>query len=477
MLLLEEPKYERFLYPLCTSNRKIHYECIKLLIEKSKNIPVLYEKDVKIILSGYFQNLKYAVKEEESGLGDEIRSNKTEGENAGIILRYFRSCGWLSEAELGRNGDNIAEVTPYCIKFITSLERIFNRSNQPELSNMIFSIYEILSAIHEKTSGRTIRPYFNILLPVQDMVLNLKTELHTLKDSIRLIMRDVMRLNEAGQFGAFLLKDEMTKRFFRDYFFIKKEGLIPGCIESILELLTELPDTEVYQKMILEYMEINGLTKEKAKEEINEQLNDIHTYIQYGYAKAMETIDSQITNYYRLYTTRMLMTIHDGENLHDRISDVLSVLKELPEAERSEMLVKLSSAFELQTYRYVGRKSLERRKKQVTERPDRPISICSISREEIMKRTRQMMTDEMDAYSMDETAKYFDTLFQGRESLTTDKKWILKERDAMMVAACICYSPSSDFPYAVSISNETVNTDPADIRQVTITRKEKRVET
>jgi len=29
------------------------------------------------------------------------------------IMQYFRECGWLSEKELGRNGEYETQVTPY----------------------------------------------------------------------------------------------------------------------------------------------------------------------------------------------------------------------------------------------------------------------------------------------------------------------------------------------------------------------------
>lgn len=62
---------------------------------------------------------------------------------------------------------------------------------------------------------------------------DLKNELLILKDSIREIMHAVMRMPDVNSFGQFLIKDELLMRFFNDYFFIKKSGLIPNVIKLI----------------------------------------------------------------------------------------------------------------------------------------------------------------------------------------------------------------------------------------------------
>ena len=80
--------------------------------------------------------------------------------------------------------------------------------------------------------GRTHRPYSNILVPAVDSVSDLKNELLILKDSIRAIMRMVIKMTETNELGQFIIRDEIMEAFFNDYFFIKKGGLIPGYIEE-----------------------------------------------------------------------------------------------------------------------------------------------------------------------------------------------------------------------------------------------------
>lgn len=147
MLLFNNAEYDSFFNPLCCKNKRIYYECILQLIEKSKSVPLLYETDAKDTIILYLRNCAYAVEDEvaSSNADENISSKKTETENAGAILRYFRRCGWISEREIGRNGDNIATVMPYCRKMIEAIERIFNRDNRAALTNHIFSIYDTLN--------------------------------------------------------------------------------------------------------------------------------------------------------------------------------------------------------------------------------------------------------------------------------------------------------------------------------------------
>ena len=71
MLLFDSPEYEKFFNPLCCKNKRIYYECINLLIEKSKQVTLLYENDARDSLTLYFRNLAYAVIDEEGENVDE----------------------------------------------------------------------------------------------------------------------------------------------------------------------------------------------------------------------------------------------------------------------------------------------------------------------------------------------------------------------------------------------------------------------
>ena len=89
-LLFDDVEYDNFFNPLCCKNKRIYYECILQLIEKSKSVPLLYESDARDTLILYLRNCSYEVEDEvASSIADEnISSKKSENENASAILRY-----------------------------------------------------------------------------------------------------------------------------------------------------------------------------------------------------------------------------------------------------------------------------------------------------------------------------------------------------------------------------------------------------
>ena len=407
-----------------------------------------FSRDTLIL---YFRNCKYEVAEEDnSGNADEnISSKKSETENAGAILRYFRHCGWISEREIGRNGDNIATVAPYCRKLIDAIERIFNRDNHAALTNHIFSIYDVLHSAFIVDHGRTHRPYSNILVPAVDSVSDLKNELLILKDSIRAIMRMVIKMTETNELGQFIIKDQMMEAFFNDYFFIKKGGLIPGYIEEIERLLRKIIKTEVYENMIREYQSLNNVEESKAREIVDSQLSEVRSFISYDYIKEMDFIDKKINNYYSLYSTRILMVLSNSVNMQTYLNDLLMTIKDLEADEKKAVLQAVSKCFGLQSYKYVGRKSIERRKKRRPNTKSGAIVISSLSEEDKARLTRELLYEYPDRYGVKQATDYFDKLFMDRESVIPDETMIKSRDDAMMLAASIIYSGSGEFPYEV----------------------------
>lgn len=473
MILFDNAEYDYFFNPLCCKNKRLYYECILQLIEKSKAVPLLYETDAKDCIILYLRNCSYALEDEDgSGKGDEnISSKKSEAENASAILRYFRLCGWISEREIGRNGDNIASVTPYCRKMIDSIQRIFNRDTSGALTNHIFAIYDTLKSALDAEHGRTVRPYSNILVPLVDNVSDLKNELLILKDSIRTIMRIVIKMTEVNTFGQFLIKDQMMNLFFNDYFFIKKDGLIPGYLEEIEKMLRQVMKTDVYENMVHEYEKLKQVEEYQAREIIDGQFTEIQGFISYDYVKEMDYIDKKINSYYNLYSTRILMVLSNNTNMQTYLNDLLMLLKDMDTEERQMVLTELSKSFQLSSYKYIGRKSIERRKKRRPNMKSGAIVMSSLSEEEKKKLTQELLHEYPDRYGVHQVAGYFDKLLGDKISITTSEQNIKTRDDAMMMAASIIYSGGDEFPYEVEFLDGMIETEVASVSNINIKRK------
>ena len=468
---LFETVSERFFNPFCCRNRAIYFECISQLIEKSKEIPVLYETDARNTLILYLQNCRYSIETE--NIGEEIASGRSPQENASAILRYFRVCGWITPQEIGRSGDNIASVSAYCRKLIDAIHKIFDGDANGAITNHIFSMYEILKSSFGKDSARAVRPYLNILVPLIENECDLKNELLILKDSIREIMRAVMKMADVNSFGQFLMKDELLNRFFNDYFFIKKSGLIPAYISDIDRMLRKLRHSELYERMVEEYRKIDSVEEIRARETINRQFGELDSFINLEYDKEMGYIDRKINTYYNLYSTRMMMVLSGSTNLENELNRLLLILKNANGEDRETAISRLSQTHCLMSVGYIGRKSFERRKKRNPNQKNVGLSAAELSEEERQRLTDELLTEAPDRYAMDNVEKHFDRIFAGRDFVSVEECGVHTRDDATMIAASIIYSGTAGFPYEVELKDGLVETEAARISNLTIKRKER----
>lgn len=461
---------EKFFNPFCCRNREIYIACIDQLIEKSKEIPVLYETDARNTLILYLKNCEYTIETE--NIGEEVGSGRSPQENASAILRYFRMCGWITPQEIGRSGDNIASVSAYCRKLIDAIHKIFDRDANGAITNHIFSMHEILKSSFGKDSARAIRPYQNVLVPLVENECDLKNDLLILKDSIREIMRAVLKMADANSFGQFLIKDELLNRFFNDYFFIKKSGLIPSYIADIDRMLQKLRRSELYDRMVEECRRIENLDEAWAKEKIDRQFAELDSFINLEYEQGMGYIDRKINTYYNLYSTRMMMVLSDNTNLEHKLNRLLIFIKNLDEENRETVLRQLSGTQRLMSMGYIGKKSFERRKKCNPNRKTAGLSASGLSEEERQRLTDELLSEMPDRYSVENVQKHFDRLMGDRKQLRVEESGIHTRDDATMIAASIIYSGTEGFPYEVELGDGMVETAVARIRKVTVKRRE-----
>ena len=63
-------KNESFFKPLTFKYRRIYYDCIRILIDRSKELPVLYESDAKDSITLYLKNeeIQRLIEEADDGM-------------------------------------------------------------------------------------------------------------------------------------------------------------------------------------------------------------------------------------------------------------------------------------------------------------------------------------------------------------------------------------------------------------------------
>lgn len=466
---------DAFFKPLTLKYKRVHYDCIQILIEKTKELPVLYESDAKDSITVYLKNAGFnEIKKHSSGI-DSMEQTEA-GENGSElqpseILALFRECGWLLPREIGRNGEYVVNISLNCRRFMDFMRKLTEKNGEGMMSNRIFSMYEIIKSAFEEDSVRRERPYTNILVPLIDNETELKNELADLKDSISSIMKAVIIFQDVNSFGQFIMKDELLDRFFHEYFFVKNNGLIPAQLSFIRSRLRLLRQEESCEKMIKECSEKLQIGYEEARERVERYFAELQYFLSVEYEAHMELIDKRINNYYNLANTRIMLMASNGVRLEVVMNNFLNAASQMTEEEQNAAMEKVSDCTRIVNQKYVGYKSFERKKRERKDSGNIGLVTAELSEEEKRNQTEKLFQSSANRYSMDRVSAFFDVQMGSRDQMSIQEKAVQTKEEVLMYAAAMLYANNEEFPYELQISEETVKTELADITNMTIFRK------
>ncbi len=456
---------DAFFKPLTLKYKRVYYDCIQILIDKMKEMPVLYESDAKDRITIYLRNIDIVEEIEDEDSGVELQASE--------ILSLFRECGWLLPREIGRNGEYVVNISIDCRRFMDFLIKMTEKSGEGMMSNHIFSILEIVKSASEEDSVRRERPYTNILMPLIDNEKELKNELADLKDSISSIMKAVINFQDINSFGQFIMRDEMLNHFFSEYFFVKNKGLIPSQISTINDNLRSFMQDEMYEKIINECSEKLQLNYEEARERVEGYFSELQNFLDDEFNDNMELIDSRINNYYNLANTRIMLMASNGVRLESVINDFLNIVSKMSEEEQNNAMNKIADCTRVINQKYVGYKSFEKNKRIKNEGENIGLPIEELSEEEKREQTEKLFDSSLNKYSVDKVSSFLNRQMMNEEKINIKEKTIQTKEEALMYAAAILYAKNEEFPYEIQMYEETVKTAIAEISDMTIIKKQK----
>lgn len=469
-------KNDSFFKPLTSKYRRIYYDCIQVLIDKAKELPVLYETDAKDSITIYLKNNDITLSKQsistDIDITDKSSSDETNIElQAPEILSLFRECGWLLPREIGRNGEYVVNISADCRKLMDFLRKMTENTGEGMMSNRIFSMYEIIRSVFDEDSVRRERPYTNVLVPLIDNERELKNELADLKDSISSIMKAVIIFQDINSFGQYIMKDEMLDRFFSEYFFVKNNGLIPTQISYIKEKLRIMRQGEISEKMVYECSEKLQLSYDEAEERIDNYFAELQYFLSVEYESNMELIDSRINNYYNLANTRIMLMASNGIRLEAKINDFLNKVSEMSETEQNIAMNRIADCARIINQRYIGYRSFEKNKRIKNEGENIGLVTVELSEEEKLAQTENLFKNAVNKYSVERVSNFLDVQLGGENKISLKEKNVCTKEEILMYAAAMLYAQNEEFPYDVQLSEGIVKTEIADITNVMITRK------
>lgn len=451
---------DSFFKPLNLKYRRVYYDCIQILIERAKELPVLYESDAKDSITIYLRNEEISASEDSDALLQ-----------AGEILSLFRECGWLLPREIGRNGEYVVDISTDCRRFMDFLRRMTEKADEGEMSNRIFAMYDIIRSAFDEDSVRRERPYTNILLPLLNNETELKNELTDLKNSIAGIMKAVIAFQDINSFGQFIIRDEMLDHFFREYFFIKNNGLIPAQLSYIKGKLRVLRQGEMCDKMIRECSEMREMSYEAAQERVEKYFAELQHFLSVEYESNMEMIDSRINTYYNLANTRIMLMAGNGIRLEAVLHDFLTAVSKLPEDERDTAMEKAADCARVVNQKYIGYKSFEKNRRAKSEGENIGLAAVELSEEEKAAQTEHLFQSAPNRFSVERVSNFLDVQLGNEKKISIKEKKVHRKEEILMYAAAMVYARNKEFPYDVQLSEEMVETEAADITNVTVSRR------
>ena len=165
------------------------------------------------------------------------------------------------------------------------------------------------------------------------------------------------------------------------------------------------------------------------------------------------------------------MVLSNNVNMQTYLNDLLMTIKDFESDEKKEIIKSIANCFSIKSYKYVGRKSIERRKKRKQNTKTGAIITASLSYEDKARLTRELLYEYPDRYGVKQATSYFESVLADKESIVPDKTTIKTREDAMMIAASIIYSGSLEFPYEVEFLEGTIETEIETISNIRIKRK------
>lgn len=147
-----------------------------------------------------------------------------------------------------------------------------------------------------------------------------------------------------------------------------------------------------------------------------------------------------------------------SDSVADLKNNLLMTMKNMDPEEKGEALQHISKCFMLESHKYVGRRSIERRKKRNPNTKSAAVVQSTMTDEERARLTEELLHKQPERYGADRAAEYFDRILGDEQSVVPDSETVKTREDAMMVAASIIYSGSAEFPYEVEFLAPTFMT-------------------
>ena len=309
---------EDFFKPLASKYKKEYAECIQLIYNTFRTeISYGINREIVIsVLEGYFSDEK-----QEMFFEDSQEIIKSPREQANVIVRNLKSCGWIEYENVENHEINLI-LNEYAIPIIESFHKII-REEETEYLGIVSQIYSTVlnTELYHK-------PYELILKGVKENTDRLLSELKKLSASIKRHMEKQTNQMEA---------DEVLEHLFvyqqnigsKAYMRMKTSENIYYFRSEIIEKLNEMLGTEsLLDRATLGCMELEGLSnKEEALDVVVEIINSIKSSF-YRLDDIIEETEKRHAKCIRAAVMRAKFLLSTGNNMEGKLLQILNLCVE-----------------------------------------------------------------------------------------------------------------------------------------------------
>jgi hypothetical protein len=161
----------------------------------------------------------------------------------------------------------------------------------------------------------------------------------------------------------------------------------------------------------------------------------------------------------------------NGVRLEAVINNFLNAVSKMSEDEQNAAMEKVADCTRVINQKYVGSKSFERKKRINNEGENIGIITNELSEDEKREQTEKLFHSSTNRYSVEWVSAFLGVQMENEDKIRIKEKNIKTKEEILMYAAAMLYAKNEEFPYEIQLSEELVNTEIADITDITINKK------
>ena len=451
MKIFERITNDDFFMPLTSKYKQLNCDCMDALFKAAMEKSQLTAKEARVIIDDILADCQ---------MDEEIRCNQYN------VYDSLCKWGWIDDSMVGRGGKNVVVLNQDARQLITFLHKMA----AGETGLKARDVYGIYDAAHGLVSGQG-RSAWDCLADISERIVSLRDSLEGLKNNVRRTVADYVKERKTSELMKFFT-DKGVEDLFEDYLHMKEDGFVMSFFDRAKGYLEEFEaDIDKFDAAIKARACERDVDEAEAAEEIEERLRFFGYFLTRRYWELLAEIDREMSSCNAAINLQLALSLRFGDDNQDLIAGILDLLKEISPEAADSALENLIETLDFTHIEFCERGSYEPFRKPKQVGADSFIEESAISDVILEKKSQELVNAKENRLKR---AREFVEAGMGEGSIyTPDRETVRSWDDALLVAELIAAtgSGSEQFPYDISVTGETVETENARFTGIKIERR------